>query len=463
MFIESRDGSGAAPHAALLWRVENMTNSFCISILGLLAIMTILASDAYADTFEYLTYTPPRGWVNQALQDGVAYRRPSGIGLITFYASYPATGSASDEFVRMWRARVEPTVPGPAPKPQLQPDGDYVAAVGAQRVDAQGTITTILLSAIVGRGRAIGVLTMAAGDEVNREVTTFLNSLDVAPATPAATTSKSGSVPASEIEVEFDPPPGYVARQDGRMVVLTPTTVDEKTPCAYGVSPARPSTGALESDARAAILEALPGWQIKSDSYNAMRGVAGAGWSYFWFRTDVQRLVGGSYEYATAMTMAFPAGQGRVNIIWGVGNPARCTLDDLAFARLFHSLRPRGWSSDGGKALSRELQGTWRNSQRAGIAQYKFIANGRYEFGIGTVTKMGLLERTSSSVSDGGYQLRGAELTITPDRRDRGASKYRVRIYDEFVLGRWTRAMSLLDENAKPALEAQYMRIEDSR
>ena len=163
------------------------------------------------------------------------------------------------------------------------------------------------------------------------------------------------------------------------------------------------------------------------------------------------------------MTMAFPAGPGRVNIVWGVGNPARCTLDDLAFARLFHSLRPRGWSSDDGKALSRDLQGTWRNSQRVGIAQYKFMANGRYEFGIGTVTRMGLLERTSSSVSDGHYELRGAELTINPDRRDRGVSKYRVRIYDEFVLGRWTRAMSLLDESAKPALEVQYMRIEDSR
>jgi hypothetical protein len=152
-----------------------------------------------------------------------------------------------------------------------------------------------------------------------------------------------------------------------------------------------------------------------------------------------------------------------VNIVWGVGNPARCTLDDLTFARLFHSLHPRGWNSDGGKALSKELQGTWRNSQRVGIAQYKFMANGRYEFGIGTVTRTGLLERTSSNVSDGGYELRGSELTITPDRRDRGASKYRVRIYDEFVLGRWTRAMSLLDENAKPALEAQYMRIEDPR
>jgi hypothetical protein len=440
-----------------------MTNSFCLSMLGLLAAVIPLAGDAYADTFEFLTYTPPRGWVNQALQDGIAYRRTSGIGLIAFYASYPAAGSASDEYVRMWRARVEPILPGPAPKPQLQPDGDFVAAVGAKRVDAQGTITTTSLVTIVGRGRAIGVLTMAAGDEVNHEVTEFLNSLNVAPATPASTTSKSGSVPAGEIEVDFDAPPGYVSRRDGRMVLLTPATVDEKTPCVYGISPARPSTGALDADARAALLEALPGWQLKNDSYNAMRGVAGAGWPYFWFRADVQRLVGGSYEYATAMTMAYPAGPGHVNIVWGVGNPARCTLDDLAFARLFHSLRLRGWNSDGGKALSKELQGTWRNSQRAGIAQYKFMANGRYEFGIGTVTSVGLLERTSSSVSDGRYELRGAELTITPDRRDRGASKYRVRIYDEFVLGRWTRAMSLLDENAKPALEAQYMRIEDSR
>src|SRR5262245_46676248 len=170
-----------------------MTNSLYLSMLCILAVMTLLADKAYADTFEFLTYPPPRGWTNQASQDGRSYRRSSGIGLITFYASYPATGSASDEFVRMWRARVEPTLPGPAPKPQLQPDGDYVAAIGGQRVDAKGTITTISLVTIVGRGRAIGILTMSAGDEVFREVTAFLDSLDLAPGAPAATTSKSGS------------------------------------------------------------------------------------------------------------------------------------------------------------------------------------------------------------------------------------------------------------------------------
>ena len=101
------------------------------------------------------------------------------------------------------------------------------------------------------------------------------------------------------------------------------------------------------------------------------------------------------------------------NLIWGLGNPARCTLDDLAFARLFHSLGPRGWTSDHGKALSQQLKGTWRNSQSVGLTQYKFMPNGRYEFGIGTITRMGLFERTTSSVADGRDELREAELTVT--------------------------------------------------
>jgi len=427
------------------------------STLAVLVLMTILADNAHADSFEFLNYTPPPGWTRQILPDGVAYRRPTGIGLITFYPSYPATGSAAEEFAKLWRTQVAPALPGPAPQPQIQTEGEYTVAAGTKQISAQGGVMTLSLSTLIGRGRAIGVLTTSAGDESLREVAVFLSTLNIKNGTASAPAL------AAKVEVDFAVPPGYTSRPEGARVTLIPTTVDRTTPCAYGISPARPSHGTLEADARAALLEALPGWQQKSDSFNAMRGTSGAGWPYFWFRTDVQRLVGGSYEYATAMTMAFPGQAGSTNILWGVGTTGPCLLDDLAFARLFHSLRPRGWTTDGGKTLSRELHGTWRNSQRLGMAQYKFLPNGRYEFGIGTVTTTGLIERTSSSVLDGRYELRGSELTITPDRRDRGAKKYLVRIYDEYVLGRWTRAMSLLDENVNPALEVQYMRIDDSR
>ena len=210
-----------------------MTNILYLSMLSLLAVVVLPAGESYADTFEFLTYTPPRGWVKQTLPDGIAYQRTSGIGLITFYPSYPATGSVSDEFAKMWRAQVEPAVPGPAPQPQLQREGDYTVAAGNRQIDIQGRITTIALAAIVGRGRTIGVLTTTAGDDVLREVTAFLDSVTITPGTAAATAPGSGSVSAGEIEVDFDVPPGYISQRDGRTVVLTPRTVDENTPCAY--------------------------------------------------------------------------------------------------------------------------------------------------------------------------------------------------------------------------------------
>jgi hypothetical protein len=62
-------------------------------MLCLLVIVTILIGEAYADTFEFLTYTPPRGWVKQALQDGSAYRRASGRGGIMLPAVSGSNGN----------------------------------------------------------------------------------------------------------------------------------------------------------------------------------------------------------------------------------------------------------------------------------------------------------------------------------------------------------------------------------
>jgi hypothetical protein len=257
-------------------------------------------------------------------------------------------------------------------------------------------------------------------------------------------------------------PPGYAAQRDGPMIVLMPAAVNEKTPCVYGLSPARASKGSLEADARAAVLEALPGWQLKDESFSAMRGTAGAGWKYFWFRALAQGPVNGRLRPGYVMATAFPAaGAGRVNIVWGFG-PAgepRCELDDASFLRLFHSLRPRGWSSDGGRALASELQGLWQNSQRSGLARMNFTNNGRYDSGLATSARIGMLERTASSVSDGGYSLNGDLLTLTPDRRERGVSRYRVRVFESYLAGRWSRFMTLFDENASPPSEIRYDRI----
>jgi hypothetical protein len=420
-------------------------------IVCLLLIVTFLSSNTYADTFEFLTYKPPTGWMKQGAQEGTMYRRSVGVGLVYFYPSYASTGSSADEFSKMWRARVEPTLPGAAPRPKIQRDGDYSVAVGLKQVDTKA-VTTIALVAIVGRGRAIGVLTMAEGNEALREVTTFLDTLSVNPEAAAATQTAAG------IEVDFDVPKGYTSQRDpAGPVVLKPTSIDRNTPCIYGISPSRPSSGVLERDARASLLEALPGWQVKGEQYGATRGVAGAGWPYFWFRTGVQQMSGGTMQYLTAMSMAFPAAPGRVNILWGFGPTQHCTLDDVAFLRLFQSLRPRGWTSDGGTALTQELLGTWRNTEAVGMAQYIFRPNGIYEYGQGTSTTFSTRETRTGSVGDGSYTLRGSELTLTGRR----AGRHLVRIYEEFSGGIWLKTMSILNESANPPLEVRYLRVKE--
>jgi hypothetical protein len=425
---------------------------------SVLVVLTFAAGAAYADTFEFLTFTPPPGWTKQASGRQTVYQRPTGIGMISFIPSYQTVGLPADEFAKIWAGHVGTTLRGPTPPAQVERLGSYTVAIGGTRVNAQGTLTTISLVAFVGQGRSLGVLGMAAGDEAERELVAFFDTLREA--TGTTTSPNSGSVGVSGVDVDFDVPAGYSSQRDGNMIVLKPTTLDRNTPCIYGISPARVSTGKLDIDAANAILEALPGWQTKSDHYNAMRGTSGDGWPYYWLRTDVARLEGPSYKYLTAMTMAFPAGRGRVNIIWGFGATGVCTLDDHTFTRLFHSLKPRGWTSDTGKTFAAELLGTWRNTESVGMAQYRFLPGGRFEYGQGTSTTFSTRETRTGSVAGGRYELRGGELIMTGGR---GAEKFRARIYDEFSGGKWLRTLSLTNENSTPPLHLRFMRVEDSR
>ncbi len=405
----------------------------------------------FADTFEFLTFTPPLRWAKQATTDGVVYRRPNGIGLISVYTGRPAGGMAEQEFAKMWGEKIEPALSIKAPTPAIETDGDYRVAIGSQTVNAHGTATGITLMTIVRKGRVIGLSTVFGGDDVQSEVRAFFLSIKL-----EGSIGPNGGAgdAANAIDVDFDIPPGYTSTRDGNIQLLKPNVVDRNTPCIYGLSPSRAARGNLEADARAALLEPLPGWQIKGDHYNAMRGVAGAGWQYYWLRTDVQQMSGGSMQYLTAMAMAFPNGPGRVGIFWGFGATGPCTLDDATFLRLFFSLRPRGVTSDGGKALAKELHGLWRDTQGSGIAQYKFSPGGSYAFEMGTSTTFSTLETTTGSTGDGRWTLKGSELTLTGRR----SGKYHVRVYDEYLGGVWRRALSVFNPGSH--LDVHYMKVQ---
>jgi hypothetical protein len=421
----------------------------------LLTLVLLLSNNMFAETFEILSFTPPSGWTRQVMNDAVVYRRSNGVGAITLYNGYPTDGTAAAEFAKIWSVRVGGVVRGPAPTPKIERDGDYAIAIGGQQVNVKDGSVSISLVAIVGRGRAVGVSTLTSGDDALREALAFLDSIKINPAAAPASTTATAT---GEIDVDFDVPAGYTSQRNGRAIVLKPANLNRDTPCTYGFSPSRPSSGNLERDAATALLEPLPGWQVKSEHYNAMRGVAGGGWKYYWLRTTVQQMAGGSMQYYTAMTMAFENGPGKVGVFWGLGETGPCSVDDITFLKLFYSIRPRGVTPDGGKALAAQLNGLWRDNTNAGMAQYLFLPDGRYEYGLGTSTTFGNLETRTGKVTDGRWALRGSDLVLTGGSK--GGKKYRVRVYDEFLAGVWRRAASVLDESLPTPLDIQYMWIE---
>lgn len=272
-------------------------------------------------------------------------------------------------------------------------------------------------------------------------------------ALPAAARAQSG---AASLEFDFSVPSGYVTRQAGGLLQIIPQTLGhESTPCVYVLEPPRPSTGSLEADAEAALVAETvgAGMQRSSDYRVALRGVAAAGWHYFVAGGDfyIQGQLAGDSTYFAVWAMVFPASANRVNMVVGVGSVSRCTFNDVPFAQLFHSLRPRGWPSPTGNVLERDLIGTW---QGRGLSQHMFDAHGRYS----RSSAAQLHGNPISGEGDGRYVLRGSEITITSRVAGRAPERFRVFIYDKWNNGQWERAITVLYDDRRPPSVAEYVR-----
>ncbi len=443
----------------------------------LLAGALALAGTLAPDSFEYVAFTPPPAWRVAHAEGGRQYvlHEPSGAGLIKLLPSEPTPRDADRVFADLWRVHATQIIVGPAPRPAIRREGDASIAVGSRQVASQGTTVRVVVTAVLWRGRALGIVGMATGARRQAELDAFFNTLRLQPnppgtappapaAPPGTTTGARTPTGAPAGGLAFDVPPGYVQQRGGDVVILAPAAVGERTPCIYGIAAPRAATGSLEADAEAALLQSVvPGWRRLDDWHYAMRGTSAAGWPYAWYRAAFEGELGGQRQAVNAMAMVLPAGEGRVHVVWGMGSIARCLLDDASFEALFHSLRPAGWTSDEGRALMRTLVGTWRYTASAGLQQLTFRSDGRYDRDLGSRASVGVTERTSTVASGGRFTLRDGMLTLVPDQRPQAPDRYHVRLYDEWFPGNrvWKRAIALVDGATNPPLVIPYYRVDE--
>lgn len=156
-----------------------MPNLLGASSALLAAGVLLQSAGVHAERFEVISYTPPPGWQLQDLQDGKAYVRPGGTGVITFSASSFDTPHVA--FAVTWRELVEPAMPGPAPTPQTRREGDFTMASGARQAGAADNVSAVALITVAGRGRRYAIVGMAGDAQALSELTAFFDGVALAP------------------------------------------------------------------------------------------------------------------------------------------------------------------------------------------------------------------------------------------------------------------------------------------
>jgi hypothetical protein len=161
--------------------------------MALLAAGFLLQSACVrAESFEVVNYAPPRGWPVKNAQDGKAYERPDGNGMILFYAS--RFDNPEVAFAVTWRELVERVAPGPPPTPQIGRQGDFTVAIGARHARSNDKAVAVSLVTIAGRwlgpnrfigGRRVSIVGVTQGDEALRELTAFFDTVALRPPEPA--------------------------------------------------------------------------------------------------------------------------------------------------------------------------------------------------------------------------------------------------------------------------------------
>jgi hypothetical protein len=103
-----------------------------IGALVTLAGIGLLSAEAAAETFEFLSYTPPAGWAAGQTREGktYTYQDASAAGVVILFHSRPTQLAPAAVFAEEWRARLASVVQAQAPPPQLAREADVTVAVG---------------------------------------------------------------------------------------------------------------------------------------------------------------------------------------------------------------------------------------------------------------------------------------------------------------------------------------------
>ncbi len=393
-----------------------------------LSIVMALGGSALADSFEFLAYTPPPAtWTKQTSEGGgVTYvTTGSGAGMIMLVPSVTPIGTPIEEFETYWRANVEPIIKAPLPEPKSRPARDLTMVWGSSRATQRGHTFDVQVVMFVGRGSVLGTVTLTSSAQSVRDVAAFNASVKVLDENrPIA---KPSDPPPAKLAFEYVAPAGFgkTKTENG----ITAHSYDGgvvRDACMFAMYPALASSGDLEKDVDSAIQTVPAGWTPPGRAFaTQQKGIGPTGWPYVYKTARVSS----NGRTATVLVVGIPAPNKQTSFVYGFGG-ADCPLEN-SLEQLFHTIVPKGWSSDQGKAFKAALE-------KKSWGEYVFGSTGRYR------NKRAL----------GTWKLAGSTILLSPDA---GTNEtLRVRVVSDYTSARWRDAIVVLtDASVRVLAEAR--------
>ncbi len=160
---------------------------------------------AQKETFDIITYTPPKTWKKQPADGAVQFSKEDATKgtycVITVFKSVPATANSKENFDMAWEALVKETVAVAAP-PEMQPpvteDGWDVQS-GYTTFENDGNKGIVLLVTSSGFEKMMNVVILTNTDVYEKPVTGFLESITFKKQTPAAGKSITNTVQPKQV------------------------------------------------------------------------------------------------------------------------------------------------------------------------------------------------------------------------------------------------------------------------
>ena len=133
-------------------------------ILWALFLSAATQTFAQAETFDMMTFIPPKGWERQEGDGFIAFSKPDKSCVFVIYRSRESSGSGETDFKNEWQQRVgkglNTAVEPKTQEPLKAESGDGEMRMGGANVEYKGTKVSALLTVFRGYGRVMSVLSL---------------------------------------------------------------------------------------------------------------------------------------------------------------------------------------------------------------------------------------------------------------------------------------------------------------